>query len=829
MALTRPQLSGMKQSLMSCNSPSSLSGHTLQGPHPFGMLGGVEPDGVPPTPNVLHCMSDMLPTPRAPGASTANAMNHVGVITTSIDEGVEADMMDRDSESTDALTAAGRFAALQRDPYGVGLLPQYGNVDGSFGAGLYKHGLSGATSSSLSLFSSFDSSLEVDVAPSSPNASTVLPPTQHGGPQATNSMSRMQPVTSFFHGNTLPFLQVVGNVSPAVCSTVSSSTPISLVSKSPVTCMTNTSEGDAGGDNPQHGEEILQDRGQTRSPVNFREGRRASDGLVAQGIIAFRQRLRECMRAHGMAELRQEHQQLQSLFSAENSNNGTTVGGANIPPISSTQHHALVHPHPHPHRKLSAPHHSIRQWSLDEPGSAGGMATSGGTAMGRRRPLMKRMSLPSESFDIQPHRLLALKQSMHLEQQLDRAVSQEEEGPLVLPSSLPPPIAAPQAPPLPCSSHSHTYTSPHYEFATCGKSLQQQLSHHLQQRRQVFQKLRSTHQHAPHPHQAHTHPLDITLAPPLQLSTQLQQLQIDPNNLPRIDFSMSYPPVAHSHVSGESGTSLSSQSPNLCSYPNAVPCGVYTPTHQIISGYSSTFVSQTATLQGLNVDPSPCNSSASTADLGFCPSLSEANSASNAVDDFLEQLADCQSSKGQIGKHNNATLVENPCKRGDAHAASKDHQSSTIVTTQWQRRQGISMAVHPFQDAAMFSASISDPETTTVSDSPSFLNAGVSSVPPLDSVRGSQLGSSNSYRIQGFLSSFPPLSEPSYTQLDNASLFGKPLTEFQSHLQDNSANGCPDSHQVETSNYSKPSLLKNNCANGNFGCGEILEEHMDVS
>ena len=53
------------------------------------------------------------------------------------------------------------------------------------------------------------------------------------------------------------------------------------------------------------------DRTQTRSPVNFREGRRASDGLVAQGIIAFKQKLKESMRAQGMLELRQEHQHLQ--------------------------------------------------------------------------------------------------------------------------------------------------------------------------------------------------------------------------------------------------------------------------------------------------------------------------------------------------------------------------------------------------------------------------------------------------------------------------------------------------------------------------------------
>lgn len=64
-------------------------------------------------------------------------------------------------------------------------------------------------------------------------------------------------------------------------------------------------------ENHQASEELYQDRAQTRSPVNFREGRRASDGLVAQGIIAFKQKLKESMRAQGMLELRQEHQQLQ--------------------------------------------------------------------------------------------------------------------------------------------------------------------------------------------------------------------------------------------------------------------------------------------------------------------------------------------------------------------------------------------------------------------------------------------------------------------------------------------------------------------------------------
>lgn len=59
------------------------------------------------------------------------------------------------------------------------------------------------------------------------------------------------------------------------------------------------------------------ERNTTRSPVNFREGRRASDGLVAQGVIAFRQRLRDTEKVGGLMELnllKQEHHHLQALY-----------------------------------------------------------------------------------------------------------------------------------------------------------------------------------------------------------------------------------------------------------------------------------------------------------------------------------------------------------------------------------------------------------------------------------------------------------------------------------------------------------------------------------
>jgi len=59
------------------------------------------------------------------------------------------------------------------------------------------------------------------------------------------------------------------------------------------------------------------DRGITRSPVNFREGRRSSDGLVGQGIVAFQHRLYDKDKAAGMVQLhqvRQEARELQSKY-----------------------------------------------------------------------------------------------------------------------------------------------------------------------------------------------------------------------------------------------------------------------------------------------------------------------------------------------------------------------------------------------------------------------------------------------------------------------------------------------------------------------------------
>ena len=50
---------------------------------------------------------------------------------------------------------------------------------------------------------------------------------------------------------------------------------------------------------------LQEERTVTRSPVNFREGRRSSDGLVAQGLVAFQQRLYDTEAAAGQVQLQQ--------------------------------------------------------------------------------------------------------------------------------------------------------------------------------------------------------------------------------------------------------------------------------------------------------------------------------------------------------------------------------------------------------------------------------------------------------------------------------------------------------------------------------------------
>lgn len=289
---------------------------------------------------VTGCLPDVVTSPCVKPPMTSNNLH---MITTSIDEGVEADMTDTESECG---STGKNHVQFVRDGYGIGLIPScaFGDI-----SQLNKNTNNSSSSiNTASPFTSFDSSLEPDFS------SSVLTSSQ---------------------------LNFSGVDSPSF-SSISSTYTSSPGANYP---------GGQGNPESENEEDPVRDRSQTRSPVNFREGRRASDGLVTQGVIAFRQRLKDFP---GMTELRKEHVTLQQMFSP------------NMTPeqiqISQQQHAAYMES-------------SGRQWPTEEQNQKP-----------RPRPFLKRMSLPSENFDIQPHKLLALKQSMQVERAMDRVSSHEE-------------------------------------------------------------------------------------------------------------------------------------------------------------------------------------------------------------------------------------------------------------------------------------------------------------------------------------------------------------------------------------------------------------------
>lgn len=331
------------------------------------------------------------------------------MITTSIDEGVEADILSEKDGETGDNQSTGSRPNVCTDKCGLAPSSLYGDMSQYVPNSNSNTSL---TSGMASPFTSFDSTLESDMMSSVSSGQGVFAPCSYSAYPCNNNNCAGQPS--------------VTSVAPP--AKTSANANINNPAQSPL-------------------EELSQDRTQTRSPVNFREGRRASDGLVTQGVIAFRQRLRESMRATGMIELRQEHQHLQNLYRT------------NLTPEEIVQ---LQRQHHQYHERAN-----VRQWSLDDKYMQ----------PERPRPLMKRMSLPSETFDIQPHRLLALKQSLQVEEKMDRGVppgGQEEVHPPTMPYP-------PQSKPL----------------------QQSLLQHRLQQKRQLFQKQS-------------------------QLHSQLQQLHIDP-------------------------------------------------------------------------------------------------------------------------------------------------------------------------------------------------------------------------------------------------------------------------------------------------------------
>ncbi|CAG0883653.1 unnamed protein product [Darwinula stevensoni] len=164
-----------------------------------------------------------------------------GGLCTSIDEGVETDM----SDSSVSICDSNASFHTSHAPM-LRTMAQAHAGDSSSQCYLYDSP-QGSVTSTGSTFESFDSQIEPDFSSSlvSCTSSNLLIVGGHLAPQ-------------------------IGTLPPDGSQTV--------------TMRASPSSRGIVRHNPMEAERIM-----TRSPVNFREGRRASDGLVAQGVIAFRQ------------------------------------------------------------------------------------------------------------------------------------------------------------------------------------------------------------------------------------------------------------------------------------------------------------------------------------------------------------------------------------------------------------------------------------------------------------------------------------------------------------------------------------------------------------
>lgn len=194
------------------------------------------------------------------------------VITTSIDEGVEVDMSEGSSMGSyqtfhtqrlpSTSSEASTSSSMMRHDYishqHISDISQFSEVSDS---------PLGSVISTGSNFESFDLQMESDLAASLPSCMQPNMVRLTRGGMSTNAML-----------------------------------PPHLVTMNRASCRHNPVENE---------------RNSSRSPVDFREGRRASDGLVAQGFIAFRQRLCDAEKAGGVLELHavhREHQQLRYQY-----------------------------------------------------------------------------------------------------------------------------------------------------------------------------------------------------------------------------------------------------------------------------------------------------------------------------------------------------------------------------------------------------------------------------------------------------------------------------------------------------------------------------------
>lgn len=105
----------------------------------------------------------------------------------------------------------------------------------------------------------------------------------------------------------IPNASFDSNIELDVISNVSSSPSGSITSSAVPTDVVDVPE--CSGNVPE--EESTDDQRNSSLCVDFREGRRASDGLMVRGVLEFQQHLKKSMKTHGVAELRKELEKLQ--------------------------------------------------------------------------------------------------------------------------------------------------------------------------------------------------------------------------------------------------------------------------------------------------------------------------------------------------------------------------------------------------------------------------------------------------------------------------------------------------------------------------------------
>lgn len=402
---------------------------------------------------MFHGAARMAPGGRIVGGGHVTGVTSRGgsVITTSIDEGVELDSdlcstaslcsnvsagqatsgtthhAPTDSHAMSGRTGAVSHAASTASAASAAGSTTSGSVGGPVASGSSlpsSHSICSQQSISTGIgspFMSFDSNVEADLVSSlsSCNVAGQHPGTGDGGDAAagngagdhSSSSSLGKPAAKFY----LPATAAIGPSRPGVFIGATMTPPfcskfvhgVARASAAAAGCGNGTSGGllgvgtscTAASSTSTTGADVGAGGGgglrETRSPVSFREGRRASDGvmLARHGVvIAFRQRLRDTTKTRGVAELAR----------------GATAHPSGDDPSSSSNSSSNACELGRLDRFKRDLSNKMRQWSLDDGTPSDGQAAP--TSSDSRTPKLakKRRNYPTSAEspdDEEPHKI----------------------------------------------------------------------------------------------------------------------------------------------------------------------------------------------------------------------------------------------------------------------------------------------------------------------------------------------------------------------------------------------------------------------------------------